>query len=149
MISEIEIVQLAPRRAVVVSEDVRHDQIGSFIGRAFGAVMSALQAQGLSPSGMPFARYDMNADGFHVEAGFPCEHATDSDDVQSIELPGGSAAQLTHTGPYEALASAYQALEAWMGARHLVPTSGPWESYLDGPEVPEPRTLITWPCSPA
>lgn len=149
MISEIEIVQLAPRHAVVVSEDVRHDQIGSFIGRAFGAVMAVLQAQGLSPTGMPFARYEMTADGFHVEAGFPCEHAAAGDGVQPIELPGGSAAQVTHTGPYEDLASTYRALEAWMVEHHLVPTSGPWESYLDGPEVAEPRTVVTWPCSPA
>jgi hypothetical protein len=27
------------------------------------------------------------------------------------------------------------------------PTGAPWETYLDGPEVPEPRTTVAWPCT--
>ena len=30
------------------------------------------------------------------------------------------------------------------------PAAGaPWESYIDGPEVAEPRTLVYLPCKPA
>lgn len=149
MINDIVIVQLVPQHAVVVSQDVDQHEIGEFVGRAFPAVMAALQKNDMGPTGIPFARYAMIPDGFHIEAGFPCDRFPGHPGVEAIELPGGLAAQVTHTGPYVAVSSAYRALEAWMQQHHLVPRSGPWESYLDGPEVAEPRTVITWPCQPA
>lgn len=147
MITVIEIVSIDPQHAVVVSDDVRQQDIGAFMGHAFGDVMAAMQQQGAHPTGMPFARYDMRGDGFHVEAGFPCEaEFIPNAGVHAIELPGGTAARTTYTGPYEGLGRAYQAVETWMSEEGVRPVSGPWESYLDGPEVAEPRTVITWPC---
>lgn len=148
MITPIQIVSLAPQHAAVVSADIGHDEIAAFIGHAFGDVLEMLHEQGLAPTGMPFARYAMHDDGFHVDAGFPCDEGlTESPVVRSIELPAGTAAQTTHIGSYAALGEAYRAIEEWMSANGFIPAGGPWESYLDGPDVAEPRTVITWPCN--
>jgi hypothetical protein len=35
-----------------------------------------------------------------------------------------------------------------LGAEGYSETGQPCESYLDGPEVPEPRTIVLIPCAP-
>lgn len=37
------------------------------------------------------------------------------------------------------------ALEEWIREHGDQPDGMPWEAYLDGPEVMNPRTVITWP----
>ena len=45
------------------------------------------------------------------------------------------------------VAAAYAAIEAWFATSGHRPTGAPWDTYLYGPEVPQPRTTVTWPCS--
>lgn len=143
----VELTMTPPQHAAVMAAEVAHDGIGPFLGRAFGQVMSALQGQGLFPVGPPFGRYDFSSNGFFVEAGFPTATAVAAtDEVHDIELPGGQAATTMHIGAYDGVAGAYQAIEAWMTEHGYAPTGAPWEAYLDGPEVAEPRTVVTWPC---
>ena len=47
------------------------------------------------------------------------------------------------------LACAYEAAISWLTDEGCVVTAAPWECYLDGPEVPEPRTEVFVPCEPA
>lgn len=144
---DISVISRMPQHAAVVSGQVAHGDIGPFVGQAFGQVMGALAARGLQPDGMPFARFDFEGDGFRVEAGFPTPSAVaDGEVLHDIELPGGEAATTMHVGGYSEVGHAYAALESWMGANGYESAGAPWESYLDGPEVEQPRTLVTWPC---
>jgi effector-binding domain-containing protein len=52
-----------------------------------------------------------------------------------------------HVGSYDGVAAAYTAVEQWLAAHDLSPIGDPWESYLDGPEVPQPRTVVSFPCA--
>ena len=45
-----------------------------------------------------------------------------------------------------AVAAAYEAGAQWMTENGYEPAGDPWESYLDGPEVAEPRTAVFMPC---
>lgn len=153
MAYEIELVDLQPQQALVVCGHVAVSGMGEFLGPAFGEVMAALG--GSAPAGPPFARYAMvegESDGdvgFDVEAGFPV--AADvplTGRLESTTLPGGPAARVLYRGPYDGIAGVYEAVEAWFDAGGYVASGAPWESYLDGPEVPEPRTTVTWPCTP-
>lgn len=144
---DVEIVEVSGQHAAVVSDTVAHDGVAAFIGPAFGTVMSVLSNQGVSIVGPPFGRFDLRGHDFFVEAGFPTSGAvTAADGVTNIELPSGEAASTMHVGGYDGVGQAYSALEVWMSKHGYVPSSGPWESYLDGPNVDEPRTVITWPC---
>ena len=145
----VEVVENHEQRAAVVRGRVAHDGIPEFLGRAFGEALAAAGGEG-GVAGPPFARYDVVPEGFDIEAGFPVSGGVAAGGgVEETTLPGGAAATTMHVGPYEELAGAYRALEAWLGDNGRVPAGRPWESYLDDPDVAAPRTVVTWPCRPA
>ena len=151
MESDVTEAELTERPTAVVRGHVPHDGMAGFLGEAFGAVMGTVGRQGLAVDGPPFARYGMADDGgWDIEAGFPVSApAAAEGPVEPSSLPGGRVARTLHVGPYAGVAAAYSALTAYLGEHGLVPTGGPWESYLDGPEVAMPRTEVCFPCRPA
>lgn len=144
---DVELVDLEPQPVAVVCGHVAVSEIPGFLGEAFGEVIQTLSAQGLAPAGPPFGRFVPAGDGFDVEAGFPVTgDVTPSGRVEPGELPGGSAARVMHKGGYGEVAAAYQAVAEWVQGHGYVATAPPWESYLDGPDVAEPRTVVWLPC---
>jgi hypothetical protein len=147
MTYEITLVDLPEQDAAVVRGHVAVDGIGEFLGGAFGEIMGALH--GVEIVGPPFARYALPDEGFDVMAGFPVSSpVTQVGRVEPDRLPGGPAATTMHVGSYEGVAAAFEAVQAWVADHRFVVAGDPWESYLDEPEVPEPRTLITFPVRP-
>jgi effector-binding domain-containing protein len=147
MTYEIERADLIAQPSAVVRGQVPPDGIPDFLGGAFGEVMGVLGAQGIPPAGPPFGRYLPTADGFDVEAGFPTSTPVQPDGpVVPSTLPGGTAVQVLYRGPYAGVAAAYEAGEAWLAEQGWEATAPPWESYLDEPDVSEPRTLVSMPC---
>ncbi len=147
MTYEIERVDLIAQPSAVVRGQVPHDGIPDFLGGSFGEVMGVLGAQGIQPAGPPFGCYVATADGFDVEAGFPTSAPVQpAGRVVPSTLPGGTAVQVLYRGSYAGVAAAYEAGEEWLAEQGWEATSPPWESYLDEPDVPEPRTLVSLPC---
>jgi effector-binding domain-containing protein len=145
-IVKIESVELPPQPVAVVRGHVSPADLPEFLGRAFEESLTVLIGQGYAPAGPPFARFRPRGDGFDVEAGFPASGGVSaSGRVIGAELPGGKAAQVLYRGPYDEVTEAYEAGEKWL-AKHRFSASGPpWESYLDEPDVTEPRTLVHFP----
>ena len=145
----VERVELREQHTAVVRGLVPEEGIPEFLSGAFGEVLGAIGAQGLRPEGMPFGCYVPTADGFQVEAGFPASALVQpTGRVVPSTLPGGPAIQVVHQGPYDAVAAAYAAAEAWLVDHGWSATGPPWEAYLDGPEVAVPRTVVYFPCQP-
>lgn len=143
----IEIRERTPQPAAVVRGHVPVDGIAEFIAGAFGEVATLLEREHGDVAGPPFARYHRTADGFDVEAGFPAAGPfVPEGRVELDELPGGQAATILYRGAYSGLAPAYDEVMRWLADHGDEPAGDPWESYLDGPEVAEPRTLISVPC---
>ena len=148
MAYEVKTEQRHEQPAAVVRGRVATDGIAEFIGGAFGEVMAAITAQHLAVMGPPFGRYHVLETGFEVEAGFPTSGPVEPvGRVTPGTLPGGEVATTMHVGSYDGVAEAYTAVEQWLAAHELAPTGDPWESYLDGPEVPQPRTVVSFPCT--
>ncbi|MDQ1248327.1 MAG: hypothetical protein QG597_2699 [Actinomycetota bacterium] len=144
---DISIEDISHHHAAVVTATLAVADIGAFMGEAFGEVLAALAEQGLQPVGPPFGRYEPVADQMIVEAGFPCSgKVTASGRVEPTKLPGGPTATTVHHGPYDQVGQAYDAVVAWVAASPYQISGKPWESYLDGPEVAEPRTVVRFPC---
>lgn len=144
--NDIELVDLEPQEAAVVAGRAPALDLPAFLGAAFTEVAQVLQEQGKGPAGAPFARYTPGSAGFDVEAGFPAgTHVTPSGRVVPLVLPGGKAARIRYQGDYAGIGQAYAAVHPWLAARGLVAAGQPWESYLDEPGVPEPRTLLFVP----
>lgn len=147
---DVHLVEVPSRSSAVVRAHVRTEEISRFVGAAFAEVMSVLGRQGVSPAGPPFGRYVVSEGGFEIEAGFPTAGTVEaSGRVLPGELPAGTAATTLHTGAYDEVGAAYTAATQWLTDHRLVVSGAPWESYLDGPEVPEPRTEVFVPCRPA
>ena len=146
--SDIELVTLPPQPTAVVRGRVVVDDLPGFLGEAYGEVMRVLGEQGRSPAGPPFGRYQRDDGGFEVVAGFPTAGTVrPTDRVEADTLPGGLTARLLYRGDYAGIGAAYEAVEAWLAERGYLPSGLPWESYLDGPEVAEPRTVLQVPCA--
>ncbi|WP_167880519.1 GyrI-like domain-containing protein [Nocardioides guangzhouensis] len=144
---EVETVDLQPQPAAVVRGDAELDGIADFLGAAYGEVAQVLASEGLAPAGPPFARYSLHDRSFGIEAGFPVARTvTPEGRVVAGQIPGGHAARTVHHGSYDDLPAAYEAVEEWLAHNGYVPTGDPWETYLDEPDVPEPRTLVHVPC---
>ena len=144
---QIERVERLEQPTAVVLGQVPEVGIAEFLGGVFGEVIGALSAQGLAPAGAPFGIYSPpSKEGFRIEAGFPCSGpVAPTGRVAPSTLPAGEVLRVTHRGPYQDVAAAYQAMEAFMVEHGLVPAGPPWESYLDDPEVEVPRTVVEWP----
>lgn len=145
----VERVELEEQPTAVVRGLVPEEGISEFLGGVFGEVMSVVGAQGLRPDGMPFGCYVPTPDGFQIEAGFPTSAPVEpAGRVVPSSLPVGPALLVLHKGPYSAVKAAYEAAEAWLVDNSWEATGPPWETYLDGPEVAEPRTVVHVPCRP-
>jgi effector-binding domain-containing protein len=149
MAYQVERVELQEQPTAVVRSVVSEEGIAEFLGGAFGEVMGVIAEQGLRVVGMPFGCYVPTADGIEVEAGFPTSAPVEPGGrVECSSLPAGLTVEVLHRGSYELVPAAYEAARDWL-AEHAYEASGPpWESYLDGPEVAEPRTLVHVPCRP-
>lgn len=147
MTYDIAIVEQPAQPTAVIHARVSMDHIPAFLQDALGEVAAALASVGTSPTGPPFARYEMFRDGVDVSAGFPVANRIEpTGRIESMTLPGGPVATTVHVGSYDGLEAAYGAVDSWIDASPYVIAGDPWESYLDGPEVAEPRTVVCFPC---
>jgi effector-binding domain-containing protein len=82
---------------------------------------------------------------FDLDVGIPVDGpVAPAGHVRAGGLPGGRAARAVYRGPYEALASAWGELGAWIAAAGHRPGAAVWESYLVGPETtPDPAEWRT------
>ena len=144
---DVTLEEKAEQSVALVRGRVGTEGLPEFLGGAFGEVMQTLTAQRMAPCGPPFGRYVVTDDGFEVEAGFPCRGTVvPAGRVEAGTLAGGPAAVVVHRGPYETVGAAYDAAGRWLVEQGYEPAGAAWESYLDPPEVPEPRTLVVIPC---
>lgn len=122
------------------------EELGIWIPQALEQVAMYLGRLGLGPVGMPYVRYHPSEPGtFEVEAGFPATGpCPESDGVRPSALPGGPAACLLYTGPYESMGNAYEALSGWLAAEGKEPDGDMWEVYLSDPDQePDPTRWQT------
>jgi len=148
MAYDIHLDRRAREPAAVIRGHLAEAGIPAFLGSAFTEVLEVLEHQGVRPSGPPFARYLLLNDGFAVAAGFPTTAPVAPEGhVEPDVLPGGDVASTVFEGPYEQIAPVYAAMEAWLASHGYEVAGDPWEVYLDGPEVGDPRTVVCFPCA--
>lgn len=125
---------------------VSKDEISTLLGKLLPKVFGYATESGATMAGPPYGRYlDFGEDGVSLEAGLPvAPGAIGKGDIKLGALPAGPAASTIHTGPYDGLGAAHEALQAWVGSNGASPGGAPWEVYLTDPgEVPDPADWKT------
>ena len=149
--TEITLQHVTAQPTLVVRFNFGGRDVGELMGHALDAVQEFLTRAQMSPVGPPFTRYlAMTDEVKRAETGFPVEWAIEGGDlVVASQLPSGRVARMIHTGPYENLMDAHNAMVDWIRDRGLKPAGGPIEIYLNNPfEVEDPseyQTEIIWP----
>ncbi len=120
-------------------------QLPQLLGESYMKIMQYLGEKGEFPAGAPFAGYfNLDMQNMDVEIGIPfSKKLLEKDDIKTSEIPAGKYASCIHTGPYDKIEPAYNALTQW-AQKNGYETSGiAYELYLDDPGVTPPEELKT------
>ena len=127
--------QLAAQPIVGIRTTVAMKDIGQAMGPLFGEVQGHIQRSGGQPAGMPIAiYYTVPAETVDLQCAIPvAAPLAGAGRVQAGELPAGTAATVTHIGPYDDLPQTWAALTEWMQSQGLEGAGAPWEVYVTDP----------------
>jgi len=92
------------------------DEISTTVDKLFPEIFQWMGARGIEWAGVPFIRYTAADPNWvlDMEIGVPVAAAQTGDDrVQPGIFPAGRYAKLIHTGPYDDMKQAHQALLEW------------------------------------
>jgi effector-binding domain-containing protein len=114
-------------------------------GKALSAIAQYLAELGVQPMAATFAAYyNMDMEDLDMEIGFPVmKELPEKGDIKSSEIPAGEYASCLHTGPYNEIGLAYQALTEWTEQNGYRPSGVAYEFYLNDPTVTPPQELQT------
>jgi effector-binding domain-containing protein len=149
-LSEPQIVDLQQQHILQIRKVIPMQELMAFYDDALTRLGAFGPAQGIEFTGPPLGitRGGMPTDTIDISAAMPVHSPQEgADDITAAVLPGGRAATLTLTGPYDKLPDAYRALHAWMSSEGLEPGETAWEQYLSMPEVggdPEQNVTQLW-----
>lgn len=138
------VTRAASRPYLYVESDCGMDpsEISAAMGEAFGAVMAAMQRDGIAPAGPPLAVYhDYDPALMRFRAGVfvsESDAARAGAGVTADHTPDGKALHFMHVGPYATLREDYDEMMRWTASRGLTLCAPTWEVYVDDPgAVPE------------
>ena len=146
MIDPPQIVQTDQRRTAIIHITVPRAQIQEAMGSGIQELLDTLASQDLEPAGSLYSRHlTMDPKLFDFEIGVPVDAAVEpAGRVLPGELPAARVARTVYHGPYDGLAEAWGAFDAWLKSEGLTPGPTLWEVYAAGPESsPDPAEWRT------
>ncbi|UZN03223.1 GyrI-like domain-containing protein [Cellulomonas sp. S1-8] len=112
-------------------------KLGGFYDTAYTQVVRAVEREGWTITGPALGWYHGTADeSVELAAGFAVEGVapgTSSQGVDVVEMPGGAALVLIHTGPYEGLHDAWARVEEDRAVLGVDGRGDFWEEYVTDP----------------
>lgn len=148
---KIEVKQIDPQPIVSIRVQCRWIEIGETLAEILPEVWRYLRKHDVYPAGPPFTRYHGYSDNkVDLEGGMPVADALPGEGrIAAGELPGGMVAMTTHTGAYEDLPDAHEALQTWITTNGKKSLGPHWEIYVTDPgKEPDPfkrKTDLCWP----
>lgn len=149
MLGPIEVREAPAQPCLIVRGVCEQSAIGEFLSSVYPKLFGYAAAKGATP-GAPFARYpDWREDDCDIEAGITLDAPTEgSEEIEASALGGCRVARATHTGSYEGLSGAHEAVMAYVEGKGLSLSGAPYEVYLDDCNlvpVDQVRTVVCWP----
>ena len=121
------------------------EKLSEVMGASFGEIAQYLQSQWAYPAGPPYAMYfNMDMSNLDVAMGFPVQgDIAGNDRIKRVSIPAGKTATIMHTGPYDKIEEAYNALTAFVKEKELETEPICYEFYLNDPREVKPEELKT------
>jgi effector-binding domain-containing protein len=145
-LSEILVENVPPFYAFVSEGKGRMDEISSKMPALFSLVASSIKAQGLEITGPPFNHYIYfdSSKGISVFAvGFPVNKPGKSTaEVKSVFVPGFSALEAIHNGPYSEFGDSYAKFMKHIEEKNIKVNMETWEFYLS--DTMKERDEMKW-----
>jgi effector-binding domain-containing protein len=148
----ISITELAAGPAISVKDSVAMADLGVFMETYMPQLYMYAIRQGGKMAGHPYSiYYNWDPEGMIlVEVGIPLEEAIEGEDmIMPANTPGGQAVKATYLGPYEEMASVYEALEQYIKVMKLDVIGMAYEVYVTDPgEEADPakwETIVYFP----
>ena len=137
MLDKPAIVQTEAQRAAVIHLTIPRNRIQEEMGPGYNELMSALNAQGITPTGPWFSHHlRMDPAVFDFEIGVPVSaDVKPTGRVKPGQLPAAKVARATYRGGYEGLGGAWGEFDVWLKKEGLATAGDLWEVYAAGPET--------------
>lgn len=159
---EVVVREIPPEHLASVRGTYPISQLPEVMPREFDRIMGALRAEGVQPAGGAVAIYHgWTEDTVDVEIAFTIRGVFFPQDVrrgskhhpqgavQASMVPGGKVLSTRHVGPYDQIAAAYGAIQAYARANDLKLADKMWEKYLTDPakepDIGKHVTEVFWP----
>ena len=148
---EFEIKEIKPQPVASIRLKCKAAEVGPHINEILPEIYGYLESRGVTPCGPPFTRYHgYTGDDVDMEGGFPvAEPQPEEGRIKAGELPGGTVAGTVHTGRYEDLPKAHDALHQWIQDQGREPAGKQWEYYLtdpgNEPDLNAQSVELLWP----
>lgn len=153
MSHEVIVKMVDPQMVASHRTATTYQQVFTAIPEGFGTVFQRLQDHNAEPVGIPFTIFHRAPDADDsgdIEMCVPVSPNASVNPKQKI--PGGPVAVVVHTGPYDEMGPAYEALARWI-SEHGHEIVGPTrEIYLNHPDDVDAADLLTelqWPIDTA
>ncbi len=142
----IEIREYPEQHVLRIRGRVAMRDLPSRIPAAISEIHRYLQRRHVKPSGPPYLQCpEPDATGIvDIEIGWPVGRAVDGEGgIEPGTLAGGRAAWTEHRGSYDTVDQTYAALYEWIGRTGHTPAGPARELYVTGPEVTDPKDIVT------
>lgn len=143
-----------PRYYVGIRETVAMPQLAERMALHFPKIAQALQAAGIELDGMPSGLYftwDEAAQTTDFAAAFPVKSKVEIKGFTTFEMPAGTRLSVDYYGPYEKIAPAHEAIDAYIQRNKWQHGAMAVEEYVTDPGMePNPAkwlTKVTYPVS--
>jgi DNA-binding transcriptional MerR regulator len=145
---EVNLKEIPAQPVLAVRVESTSNRVGRDLSEAFGEIEREGHRLGVDLSGPPMIAYeDWTEARVHVQACMPVAPrltVVDAGRVSAGELPGGLVAYTIHTGPYDEIGPAHEAIAAWIQQHGHEPTGPAREIYLtSSAEVQDPAKYQT------
>jgi effector-binding domain-containing protein len=151
-ITDIILLQQAEQTALIIENHGDIKTFSQLIGEGFLKINAYLTELGELPADIPFVEYpayeQMDENNIRMVIGFyTAKPFPGKKEIQSITIPERKIVACLHKGNYNALASLYNEMAAWIKEKGYEPSGTSVEHYYTGPEVPraEQVTRIVMP----
>jgi effector-binding domain-containing protein len=144
---EIEVRHLSRTPTLTIHAEIAPAEIQATMGASFGALFGYAGRNGVQPAGV-FARYHAFEPKVVMDIGVTLPRALPGEgNIEAGEIAECDAAVTLHVGPYEGMAPAYEAVQAWIAAKGRTAAGPPMEFYLSPPDVPpdQIKTEVVFP----